>query len=506
MANEKILDMTKSAAVNETAVNEKFEELSQQGGGGVEPATIVDGKYKTTTRVGENVDLPSTPARFITDYNSLRMMRDMADTRINVSVEYGHEPAMLIHNGKAYITYFYHPSGNGEGWDSPTPENRPKSRLSIVNLSTNTIEKSEVYAEVGDTFTLNGETKTMTYAGSNNIVLIDNNTIRLLFVAGMSGSPSECVCHIDYNISAGTFGDVGVCYITKNGSQPVVATNVSFGEVIETGNNGLGVSCQYAHINDRYYIAIGNGISGKNGNIFTTTDFITFTWFASPSIPSASRELGLVVKVKDETTNEEVEIAWPLGFEFEMAVYPWTDAYGEVCLYLGIRTRSTIKKLIVAKMYTGLVYDNGQFVASDKAAGSIQDNYYGYKILPCNSNRPCFFAPATNDFLSTRAKSGIFLCYDNVAQPYPRREYSDICTIVQNTFESEVVKISQCLYMTYPSFVYHDGWYYVAYQGMLSGDPQPHVFLSKFKPFTANFDKVVEVLNKVLDTFEPNNT
>lgn len=494
MANEKILDMTKSAAVNETAVNEKFEELSQQGGGGgVEPATIVNGKYESYEAVGDNLDVPSTPAKFIEDYNTLRLMKDIAGSRVNISGEYGHEPNMVYDNGYIYLAYMYQATGTAEG----QANGLSKVRLAKINVSDMSIVGSQVIvAEAGDAITVGGASKTLNSAGSPNIAII-NGTIRIWIVAWLTdtdaragyGNHPDVIAYRDYNTSLVAQTSLTVCeFINQNGDKYELTFN-NYRSHLENAGDVIQAHCQYAHINDKYYIAILNGTSGNNGHIFTTTDFKTFTWFAKPEIPAASTALGL----QDGK----------LGLQYEMAVYPWANAVGEVLLYLAIRLTPSLKKMVVAAMYTGLKYVNGQYVEdTNHTAGTIQNNYYGYKIIPCNSNRPCFFAAASNDFASSSIAYTLFLSYDNVAQAYSKREYTDIICMRQSTFESNVLRKAQCLRMTYPSFLYIDGEYYVAYQGKVSGS-QPHVFLSKFRPFTANFDKVVEVLNKVLDTFEP---
>ncbi len=475
MANEKILDMTKSAAANEAAVNNKFEELGQ-GGGGITlddlKAQVTEGEYGASTIVGDNVEIPTTPARLIEDVNTIRMIKDMRDSVLNVSGDYGHEPQMLIHNGKAYIAYMYHEQGTDEGWGSSDNNYKPKTRLSIVNLSTMAVEKSVMIAKVGDTYTEDGVTMTINTAGSPNIALIGNDTIRVLFSGNVD------ILYRDYSISNDSLGSIGVCTITKDGTT-LSATLPHFKTLIENAGSTLQVHSQYAKVGNKYYISMGNGTSGKNGNIFTTEDFINYTWFAKPSIPAIGENLGL---------------------EFEIAVYPWFDAWNYVSLYLAIRRSSGTGNMIVAKMHTGLKYVNNQFVEGDKAAGSID----GYKIIPCNSSRPCFFTPAGSvDFIDTKGQNNLFIAYDNKGQTYPYREYTDVCFLKKNTFaDSTVRRISQCLRMTYPSIVYHDGYYYVAYQGYTTGN-QPHVLLSKFRPFSANWDKVIATLAKMLDTFEP---
>lgn len=483
----KVIDKTKSATFNEGAINDNFEELYESEGGITLDdlkAQVTTGKYGSNINVGGNVDYPTLPSHLIEDVNTIRMIKDMKDSVLNVSGEYGHEANMVIHNGKAYIAYMYQAKGTGESWESSDPDQKPRTKLSIVNLSTMQVESTMLIAGEGSTYTLDGETRTINVCGSPNIAVI-NGVVRVLLVDATGNA--QCILYRDYNISTGTLGTLSVCYIS-NSATTKTATKAHFSEMFETSNGGFGVNGQYAKIGDTYYIAVVNGESGKNGHIFTTTDFITYTFWAKPSIPAIGENL---------------------GFEFEMAIYPWIDPQGHVLLYFAMRRSKTLKNMIVGTMYTGLLYYNGLIDDTERegheshTAGKVKD----YKIVPCNSSRPCFFSKAGSvDFDDTRKQTTIYLAYDNVQQPYAYREITDITYLRQGTFEGSYVgRIAQCLTMTYPSIQYYDGYYYVAYQGHTTGS-QPHVLFSRFRPFSANWDKVIAGLSKMLDTFEPSNT
>ena len=486
---KKEINTTDSATQAVSNINSNFGELYDA----VAPAE--SGGYGSSKFVGEPISSVSTPARMVVDMNTVRMISDLRKNQINVSEHYGHEPQMVIHGGKAYIVYRYHEKGGGEDNSSTLgDEGRPKVRMTIVTLGDAPTVEYKMVCTKGDTYTLNGDTVTVVDATAPNLVLLDTNndntidTLRIVF----SSDPNRMLLYRDYNISTGTFGNIGVCGIKKDSPYFIPASLANFKSEIENAGGTIQVHGQYAFIEDKYYIAIGNGISGKNGNIFTTQDFINFTWFAKPSIPAISENL---------------------GFMSEMAIYPWINsATSECCLYLAIRRGESATDLIVARMHIGRGYYQNRFFDSTPDAEHpnrhTPGEIAGYKLVPCRSSRPCFIAPAAkNDFLQTKGFENIYLVYDNVSQDYPIRSYTDVCFFKTNSMtDGNTRKVAQCLRLTYPAIVYNGGEYYVAYQGSgvdSQNNSQPHIYLSKFSPFSATFDKVVSVYNKLFDMFEP---
>lgn len=557
----KEIDKTKSATFNEGAINDNFEELYEGagGGGGITlddlKAQVTVGDYGSAKDVGGDIggvkkltyavvngtktvsgtgtaridgqDVPInvsftvdkventstyiadppgiTQRHLVEDVNTIRLIKDMKDSVINVSGQYGHEPNMIIHNGKAYITYVWHENGNDEGWDATISDYRKKSkvRLSIVNLSTMLVEKSVTVVDVhgsytengqttnvtGDSFTYDGATYEFWSAGTPAIALINGN-IRIVFNGTAcrnreyaSATNMFPLAYRDYNISNETLGDIGLCTIAKNGTTEI-ATLANFKSLIENAGTTITVGGEYAKINDKYYIAIANGATGLNGHIFTTEDFIDFEWFAEILIPDFPNGIGL---------------------RYEISVFPWYDAWTYCSLYIAVRRQYSYKSALVCKMHTGLYYENGVFkTSSDKSPGQIDF----YKQIPCCSSKLWFFSQSSSiDFLETKDDSHIYLVVDNARQTETYRGYTDIIQFEKNTVDdSTVTRIAQCLTMTYPSVLYNNDYYYAAYQARLYNDNQPHILLSRFRPFSANWDKVIAGLSKMLDTFEPSNT
>ena len=128
-----------------------------------------------------------------------------------------------------------------------------------------------------------------------------------------------------------------------------------------------------------------------------------------------------------------------------------------------------------------------------------------YAEIPVDQNRPHFFAPVAgaNDAANAVKQGAIYLMYGCPGQEFNYREFMNVLAFSgNNSFVPSTMRVvAQGLRMTYTTISYYNGWYYVAYQG----HGQPHVYLSKFKPFSANWDKVISALGRMFDIFEPKN-
>lgn len=545
---KKDIDITKSATVNAGFINDNFNELYEK------TAHAASGGYGSDI-VGESVNLLSRPSHLVTDMNTVRMIKDMKDNRVNASIDYGHDSNMVIHDGKAYIVCAYHESGSEEGWKVVNTTTsggvttrtlvsktlRQKVLLTIIDIETMQIvdDGSIILVDIGDTATIPGESSARAFLapGADNIALLkdenDNFFIRVVFNGSLwrgynsdetfgenhvsynewynaengSSDPMSVsvLAYRDYNISDGSIGNIGICTIKKDGDGEIGTekplTLANFGRIYSDPG---AITCegQYAFVKDSYYIALCPGGGGDgSGHIFKTTDFINFEWFAA---------------VKKQVKNGNlVSYVDNVNLEYEISVFPWADGAGYACLYIAIRRDRNLSPLtcIVERMYTGWGYWNSAWssTSGDHAAGVVDL----YTEIKCDSSKMHFFAPVSGtglqqgcDFLQTRNLSAIYLMLSSAAQSYSYREYNDIVSFAKNTFtETTVRRISQCGTAIYPCIRYVGGWYYICYKAggrnRANNGNQSHIWFSKFRPFPATFDKVVSALNKMFDTFAP---
>ena len=345
-----------------------------------------------------------------------------------------------------------------------------------------------ISAEYGDTFQRDGETVTLVAPGNPNIVYVGNNIMRIT-IDGAGGG----IAYRDYNIETGELGDIMPCTVSGAGIIKGVEGQVSLTlanykeHYINSGNSTtLQLHSQYAKINGVYYVLIGNGSAGTAATIFTTTDFKNFTFWACPN-----------------TSSGDVE-----GLEYEMALFPYVYTGAspwKARLVLAMRrshSNSTYgKRLYVASISTGITYQAYGSPANPWGTDdSVKGRVNNVVELPCDMSRPCFFTGIedAHDFVNSMNRP-VYLLYNSPSQEYNYREFVNVCLLsAPNSFvENNVRIVAQGQTMTYPSVVYSNGEYYVSYQ---SGG---RVYLSKFKPFSASWDKVIPTLNKMLDIFMP---
>ncbi len=493
MANT--IDPTKSATQCAQDINENFDNMLS-----LDSLHSQSGTYSVDKTAGENIDLPTYPSHLLTDVNTIRLIKDVQDNAVNISGQYGHEPNMLIHDGYIYLAYMYQATGTGEGQAAGLS----KVRLAKVSIETMAVVGEQlIIAEQDNTFTYtdggSSVTKTIWSAGSPNVALVSGK-IRIMFTAWLTdtnnaavgyGNHESVICYRDYTISDGSLSNITICTFTKDGTTyPLTLTN--FRAWVEGYGNVLQVHCQYAkfNANGKYYISIGNGTSGRNGNIFTTEDFATYDYWSSISIPQVGQTLGL---------------------QFEIAIFPFMNygfssdgvSYGPNCLlYCAMRRQSENTMLLVA-LTTGYTYTNGSYVKNNKLTEGSVDSW---RTIPCASSRPCFFTTADAVMENMRTIEDLFLMYDAAGQVMAQRNYTSVAKMRKHTFANPTIGvIAQALRMTYPSIVYHDGEYYVSYQAYIKTDNQPKVMLSKFRPQKLSLDDVIPTLAKMFDTFGPAN-
>lgn len=471
-------DQTATQAVSD--INENFGELYESIGSAT-PSTAYGSSI-----TGDSVNSKYDPSHLVTDFNTVRFIKQVKDNLFNLSGEFGHEPQMVFNDGKAYVVYQYHPTANSE---SQTGGDK-KVRLSIVNLEDMTVVGSPVVIAKKDdgpvSFHIvnNGEEEevsaTLYEATAPNIVII-GGVARIVFEAHINKLTGEdsrrtILCYRDYDLSDGTLGNIGVLTISKN-NVTEDATLELFHSLIENTGTTIQIHSQYAFVEDKYYVTIGNG-SGTNGNIFTTANFIDFDWLCALS-----------------GTN--------LGFKFEMALYPCLDENNCCSILAAMRKDDNATDLILAIVATGRKYTSGGGFTNDgdHAAGTTRAKFN----VPCRSSRPCFFSPSPDtDFINIKKPSAIYLMYQSPLQSYDYRRFTNVCaTVYYNTLvESGLPLVAQGLTFIYPTILYYNGWYYMAYQGTTTGSQQ-HILFSRFKPFEAKWNNVITTLNKILDAYMP---
>lgn len=512
----KEIDKTKSATFNEGAINDNFKELYEGagggGGGGISlddlKAEVTEGEYGTSVVIGESYKIESVPSRLIRDVNTIRFIKDVNDNKINVSINYGHEPNMVIHDGKAYIVYDYSETATGEVWNLPSGKTLDtatdaelkrllRTRLSIVNLATMQIISHVMIAQPKDVVNYEGDDHKIIACGNPNIAYMGNNIMRIT-IDGAAG----CIAYRDYNISTGELGTITPCTFTgsirSTASSPVVLTLANYITHFVDNSTTIQMHSQYAKIGSKYYILIGSGDAGSICPIFTTEDFKTFTYWDKPHTR---------VKTGGTDNNPVYTRADMTGLGYEMALFPWRNNAGEskVRLVFAMRGTANAQPMKVGAISSGVNYSVSGNSVTFSENGDEKGVIELYAEIPVDQNRPHFFAPVAgaNDAANAVKQGAIYLMYGCPGQEFNYREFMNVLAFSgNNSFVPSTMRVvAQGLRMTYTTISYYNGWYYVAYQG----HGQPHVYLSKFKPFSANWDKVISALGRMFDIFEPKN-
>ena len=409
--------------------------------------------------------------------NTCHISSQLTDQLTLCSGGYGHEPNMVKVGNTFYIAMTFVQGYSGEGyWNVSADYPKIKVIFTSVTVSGDTMTKGQeldCFKNGDEVLDKDGASKGyIYYASAPNIAIIDSNTLRIITSGNVvpnaesSAGSVGYVFYRDYNIQTGTFGDVHICYMIKDGttyefSKPNFVAN------IESGNNvGFGVHNQYAiHKSGgarTFYINIG-GAPGKNGNIFKSTDFIEFTYWTRPVIESIG----------------------DLGFEYEMAL---CSGYcnqaekheGNQILYFALR-RASRDSMIVGRINfnTGVVVD--------------------HIVIPDGGSRPFFFSTFTQGDTLPNTPYSLYLMH--LTDKADSRISSNIEYFSHNGLDdAKVYRVCRCSIRNYPNIIYNNGYFYVVAQK--SYNDHNNVTISKFTiPF--DWSKSVAAFMKMINTFEP---
>ena len=469
MAQEKILDMTKSAAANETAVNNKFEELKNRTGGlteddlkGTGIEYLRDSEYSYGALFGNEVLSGESAFGEMTRLlNSASVTEQILNNNTPVSDSshvtgsvygYGHEPMMVKEGNLLYIV---------ASINTQLKYETPASPANKIMLFSATCEANPTVIPIGDVFKNgddvdleNGTNYYVFNALSPNIANLTVNGRSILriwacvTVRDALQNHTYSMAHTlyrDYDIATGEFGDISTTKIVdENGVERVLnAENLKTVQGFTTTSGEVEAHSQWSYNSTTglYYICLSGGDTWQNPFIYTTPDFITYTHFMEVSVNGV----------------ESLSHAWEMALQF------WWDG-----LYFATRQVSTLGGMVVGKI--------------DRETKRVS----WAKTIPVNASRPRFFCKGTST-----AAYPLYLFY--VPNNKRNRWISGIARV---THERDVTCVANTLSCTYPSVIYYDGWFYVAYQGQ-------GIRVSRFKiPF--DWSNSIPVFEKIANLFNPN--
>lgn len=494
---KKDINMNQNAGTFTGNINDNFTELYAATDKATE-ASI----YGTSTTVGESYDAKTVPTKILKDINTVRFIKQIQDNKINLCgtpsgsiTNYGHEPNMVIINGTAYVVYDFSETANGEVWGLPSnyaqlnetekraaERNLMRVRLSIIDLTT--MEKTDhIVAEFGDTFMRDGVTKTVGACGNPNIVNVGNGIVRIT-IDGCDGG----ICYRDYNTQTGEFGTLTQCTfngsVLSNAPNAIPLTLENYKTHFISNATTLQIHSQFAKIGSSYFAIIGGGNVGGICPIFKTDDFTHFEYYCKARIE------------RWNSTTQSYNYEDLTGLGHEMALFPWIDngSNSGAILFFAMRGTGNSQPMKVGRMRIGLGVDGTSSKDTDRK-GAID-----YILsIPCDQTRPCFFSSVAdaNNYDNAKTRGVVYLMYGCPEQEYNHRAFSNVLAFNDHNSvnKSTVRVIAHGQQMTYPTFAFHGGWQYVAYQ------MGKQVWLSKFKSFSASWSKVIPALNKILDIY-----
>lgn len=509
MANEKILDMTKSAAANETAVNNKFDELSQQGGGDGNHHTDPVQGYLLGNNFGGNVDCNNFAlGDALAIVNSVLMQRSLKDSKVKLAPlndggneAYAHGSNVAVLNGKAYVVCFFNTRSTVDEFEYKSTGDA-RIALFIFDLATWAIDKVTVngvqknYYEVaqhGDAIS-NGN-----YIASgcgDPIVFASGNTVTVAWTCRMSASASDaaptgsyCMLYRDYNISDGTWGNINPCLFKESTSAtPVEMTHTNFMSALglTSWSQWFNMFSQYAEyqptykdannqtvtLPKEYYVAVASNTSIPNGVIVRTQDFHTFTYWIKPVFSEFS----------------------PINLKYEMALttvrVPGEPSYRLKC---AARTASETQMFIGTIRFD--TYNTDGTVAQVGYAETDPSNPGKVcRMIPDGGSRPCFFHLFNENWLT-------YIVYLNHMTDIGSRSrrWTSVEVVGTNFMTAAYLsRIATTTQMTYPSItqatINGKNWYIVTYTC------EDRIYIGKFGSMKS-FNDVIPMLAKMIDTF-----
>lgn len=367
-------------------------------------------------------------------FNSARIAGADLDTQIQIGSHYAHAPTMEIIGDTAYIAAFQNAVSTVDDFKLTTVE------LWRVDLANWTVLEQLNVASAGlpcgsDTLSIGG--------GDPNILNIGDTTLRIVFTTQLSDGIYR-ICYRDYDVASGTLGEIGVCKISNgtdtydfdiNGIKSVCGA-------FAATNPTINMATQYATHNGEHYIGLGVDAVYPNIPILKTSDFITFTHWATPTVEGNAAH-------------------------YECACVTITGAAGDKTLYTATRQ-------------TGQNADTLLIMAVRFADAKVLK----YTSIPSGNARPFWWI----------GSDGAYLFHAN--QTPQIRETSSIARVNANAVE-QVGTVADTVAMIYPCAREYNGELVVAYMRKTRS-----LHLSRIPKLPLySFRDVIPILNKILDYF-----
>lgn len=228
--------------------------------------------------------------------NTVRVSAADMRNKLRLGSTYAHCPTLRVIGNKAYVAAFQNAINTVDDFTKTTIE------LWIVDLDNWAVLEQINVASAGlpcgdDTLKIGG--------GDPNILNIDDTTLRIIFTTQLSDGVYR-ICYRDYDVTAGALGDIGLCKIS-NGTDTYDLNIEGIKAVcgaFTAANPVINMATQYATYNGDHYIGLGVGSIYSNIPILKTADFITFTYWATPSVEgnAAHYECALTAYTKHNKT------------------------------------------------------------------------------------------------------------------------------------------------------------------------------------------------------------
>lgn len=350
---------------------------------------------------------------------SVRAEKQIRESRIQLSSNFGHVTTVLKQGDKLYISYL---ENTNNGYDAPTPDETRGAtlqiRLAIVDIATWALEKTLVIMKKDDTC---GNMTISTGAGDPNAVMIDADTVRITGSAKTSDGNWRLL-YRDYSISNDTLGDIGTATIVYNGTTYEMTSEIVNTAIVQTNYRSMFyLSSQYAKDGNTYYIVLGEDEAISGGIILTTNDFIEYTVWLVPEVEG-------------------------LAMKYEGACMIQTPAGQQKTLFVAYR-QSNYSDLRIVK-----------YQISDKTVtGNI--------TIPDTGSRPCWIQQSNSSV-------------QYIMHSLNDRMTSNIEAIKMTNFRVEGT-VTQGYTRTYPSVVLDSQQVYISF----SAESQVWVARFVFKPF-----------------------
>ena len=268
----------------------------------------------STVLPGAHYSFPVLNASAIGDFaklcNSARICA-ADNNHLKLNTIYAHCPTIKIINGIVYAVAFQNQSAN-DYLDGATIE------LFRANVDEWAVIDQTNVATAG--LACGAETLTDGCIDPN-MLNIDNQTLRITFTTRFADGGHR-MCYRDYDIATGTFGDIGLCKISDGTTIhdfDIPGIRATCGDFTVT-NPQIYMATQYTIFNSEYYIALGLGNVYKDAPILKTTDFITFTHWATPVVDGNNMQYECAL-IACQTT-------WGQDFLYS-ATRQYKDAYNE---------------------------------------------------------------------------------------------------------------------------------------------------------------------------------